>query len=288
LVGVSNRAVIASGSALVAIGALMATLAGTIGSPSWQVVSHRPVFWVGIFLALLGAVMTVLGVLPSDDEIPTQHKTTLRDTVQKIDTSITGYARIDFGDAASGPERRKEAFEAHFRKSKPLLAALKRWDEVVHQLNMAEAQLLTHLHIRGGELEIQVPMYDENLIITDIHQTTIGRARRNELSQNVEFQWQGFGDALYPAPGYMTPWITIGRSDGETDEAWRSRATERRAPVDQLLQEAQTWTETLQIGPLWKEVRTLQAPTSIAVQPILTRETFRISRRCPFCKENSR
>jgi hypothetical protein len=284
-----DKRVAAIGGVLLVVGGGIATAAYTVGSPSWHVVSHRPTFWIGLAVAAFGAVMGIVGVLPSDTEIPEEHRTILRDTVRRIDGSVTDNTRINYGDPANGPERRKAAFETHYRKSKPLLEAVREWDRAVHALNMAEAQLHTHLHIRKDELGIQVPAYDGDLIVETFQEWTVGRARRNELSNEIGINWVGFGDELFPGPGSTSAaWVTVQHVDGESDDEGRNRATERRTPVDQLLREAQTWPEVLQIGPLWKRVRELKTPTHDAIQPALIRETFRTDRRCPFCKENRR
>ena len=146
-----NR-VAAIGGVLLVVGGGIAAAAYTVGSPSWHVVSHRPAFWIGLAIAVVGAVMGIVGVLPSDTEIPEEHRAILRETVRQIERSVTDYTRINYGDPADGPERRKAAFESHYRKSKALLEATRGWDREVHALNMAEAQLDTHLHLRKDEI----------------------------------------------------------------------------------------------------------------------------------------
>ena len=134
-----------------------------------------------------------------------------------------------------------------------------------------------------------MPAYDGDLIVQTFKGWTVGRARRNELSNEITMNWVGFGDELFPGPGSTAAaWVTVPHVDGESADEWRNRAAEHHQPVDQLLQEAQTWPEVLQIGPLWQRVRELQGPAHNMLQPALIRETFRTERSCPFCSENRR
>jgi hypothetical protein len=280
-----NKRAFGVGAILVALGIAAVTAAWSVGSPSWFVVSHRPVFWIGLVVAAIGAVMQVVSILHPNAEIPAEHRAVLRETVRNVNDSVAANSRINYGDTPNGPERRKAAFDAHFRKSKPLIKILTDWDSSVHKLKMAEAKLHTHLHIRKDELEIRVPSYDESVIIDNLYNWVVAEARQANPSV-IQINWRGFGHSLYPGLAHTAPWITVPRIDNETDDEWRARATEMHRPVDQLLDEAQTWQETLQIGPLWKEVRRLQKPTADALQSALIREVFKVARHCPFCDEN--
>ena len=267
------------------IGAGMAIAAYTIGSPTWTTIRHRPIFWIGLGVAVLGVVMGVVGALQLDKEVPEDHRAALRGTVRAMEGAVANFARINYGDAATGPERHKASFEAHFRRSDQLLRALREWDREVHDLAIAEADLNFHLHIRSDELGIQVPGYDENTILATFQDWTVGRAKRNELSNALSINWGGFGDALSPA-GSGAAWVTVPGIDGESLDEWRERATEARKPVDELLADAQTWGEGKRIGSLWKSIRALQKPTEEAIQPALLRERFTTERRCPICRVN--
>jgi hypothetical protein len=276
----------AIGGVILTVGATIGVAAYTVGSPTWDKVCHRPAFWVGVLVALIGVVMGIAGYALPDGEVTEGHRTTLQGTVRTMEQAVANFTRIQYGDPATGPERRKAAFEIHFRRSQHLLRALREWDREVHDLAKAEADLNLHLHIRKDELGIHVPAYDETAIIETFQNWTVGRARRGELSDAIDIGWVGYGDNLFPGPGSSDAWITVPRVDGESNDDWRQRATDLRMPVDQLLAEVQTWGEGRRIGSLWKSIRRLQKPTAETIQPALLRERFRIERQCPICREN--
>jgi hypothetical protein len=279
-----GKRVAAVGTVLLVVGGAIVAASYTVGSPPWSVVFHRPAFRAGLAVGLVGAVMCVLGVFRSDTEVLPEHRGLLRGTARMIEAAVKNYRRLDYGDTAAGAERRRVAFEIHFRRSESLLRSLREWDSKVHALDMAKAELRTHLHIRKDELGIQEPTYDESLIET-LYEWTVTGAKQNEPPDAIGINWWGFDDVLSPAPSTAS-WIRVTRLGGETDDEWRERVDEKRQPVDQLLQEAQTWPEARRIGPLWKDIRGLRGPTSDAIGQALLREKFLVARRCPFCKEN--
>jgi F0F1-type ATP synthase membrane subunit c/vacuolar-type H+-ATPase subunit K len=283
-----SKAFTALGACLLAVGALVAGIAAAIhGADGWKILSHNPAFRVGIALFAVGVVVTFIGLLPTGKpDIPPGHRNTLGATLDGVESAVQGIRMPTYGDS-EGITRQRDSFFAHFKSSKDLSTRLREYERDVTDIVDATVQLNDHLNQQAAELGIVVPDYDVTQIVGAVHSSTFARAQQDSLSAPFQLNWAGYDSTGWVMPaGFPNAWVVVVKRGNESLDGWRGRVKECTDRIELLAMAAQEWAETEKIAAKWKESLKLRTTLAPLVRHAKDRETFKVVRSCPICRDN--
>jgi F0F1-type ATP synthase membrane subunit c/vacuolar-type H+-ATPase subunit K len=278
------------GGALFVVGAAIAGIAASIyGVKGWSYLSHNDAFRIGIIVAIIGAVLAVVGLviefaLRDGRLIPEGHRQTLSQTLNGVDGSVQRTEAPNYGDL-NGSTRRRDAFREHFSQAKDLLHHLEAYEDATTKIENAKNALAAHLRTRAGELGVVQPPYEIDRIVAFMHTSLKTYARADDMTP-ITVKWFGYENGHVMPQGMGDLWILVEMREDESEDEWRTRVTEHTDRLDALWSEAQGWAEPEEIARQWKEavrVRDELTPPLAHAQDV---ETFTVRRGCPVCRDN--
>ena len=280
---------LALGGVLIAIGIFVAGIcAAILGPDGWSVLRHAGAFQSGTGVTVVGVLMTLAGLLLPDHRptIPAGHLASVRDTLQRLQASISSLRVINYGDADDS-ERRRRAFRSHFRRSRRLRWQLRTYERRAASLQKAKASLRARITQQASVLGIQAPDYDARFIINGITATTVARAEQGQLDFPFNFGWNGsdVDGGIHPG-GTYDYWLVVKKMPAETLEDWKARVATHTEPIESLFSSAQMWDETIAMVKFRNQALPLQRSVAPLLRQAMEREIFRTVRRCPVCRDN--
>lgn len=188
-----------------------------------------------------------------------------------------------FGDRPRLPLLYSKMIEAHFPQIPPKVAA---WNALASRV----ADALSALQVRvNHEVHAQLtdPRYDQLELVQRMTEFVGNRAMRQELTLALQPPGQGtiwFHRALIAMEMFGRRVIDLSNIPEDEYEDTREQLV---APVDQLLQDAQGWVETVEVQDANLALISDPAGSALlqAVHAQQIRERIFVARGCPACGE---
>jgi hypothetical protein len=274
---------VVAGFGAVILGALL--VAATTGSHVHLL--SNAVFWIGV-VCLGGGMLTLLVLTPDRTAPDADHVGRLQTMLGTCRTHINANEACPLADPPS-EETGSSEFSAHFPR---LVRQLQPWNATVRKRKHAHADLTSRFKTEAGQLHD--PAYRTEIIARGLTAVTARRALTSTLDASLVLDprlpgtiWTCFVVDFPPDDGLRIDnsqdWA-VKMTGIPPGEIYNAEADRLMKPINDLLTQAQTWTEAEALKAAGQAVKDFDREALQTAIQQAEKNRNKYKRRCPGCR----